>query len=88
MFHTVATVSKVEYDAVTDSFWIKAEVVLSQEISRLEIDPGQLNETSHPDILKDKGIGKYVLAINGIGKPQFKVGHKLKATGFLKTEKS
>jgi hypothetical protein len=86
MFPTVATVKKVEYDAVTDSFWVQAEVVLTQAISRLEINPGQLYETSHADTLKNKGIGKHIIAINGPGTPRFEVGHEFKASGFLEGE--
>jgi hypothetical protein len=86
MFITIATVRKIEYDAVTDSFWIQAEVVLSEPTGHLQINAKELDASWHADRLENKEPGAHVIAINGPGRPRYEVGDELEAIGFPKEE--
>jgi hypothetical protein len=86
MFHGVAIVNHVQENDEKATFYVQAELILSQDVIHAQLDLQHVDASVHATVLSDAKAGRNAFDIRGNGASPFKVGDTVRVICFEKGE--
>jgi hypothetical protein len=88
MFHGVAVVNHVQENDEKATFYVQAELILSQDAIHARLELQGVDTSVHATVLSNAIAGRNAFDINGDGASPFKVGDTIRVMCFEKGEVS
>jgi hypothetical protein len=84
MFHGVALVNHVQENDEKATFYVQAELILSQDVIHAQLELRGVDTSVHATVLSNAKAGRNAFDISGNGASPFKVGNTIRVMCFEK----